>query len=286
MHQLLPVLRLATVRRGAAPRPRLSLLFPGLALVLVACASHSPKPGTQAAGIRERDRLLAAQAGAIQAIISQSGTLGALVFFDAKDGRPIIVPGDTPGDGWARYNASSEHDAGDVLVPPVLAFVSRSDIPKAPEAVTRNALEEQRALRASVAALETEVRAAQGRIEERLSLVERQLDAAVAAAKQATDTSIAAARADMQAAVNSLAGDLAAVRKFALQTAQLGWLNHDMNVENASGMRRIAAAGQELTASSARLEEAMRKLSETLAEQLKELATRLDAIQGKVSGLK
>ena len=87
----------------------------------------------------------------------------------------------------------------------------------------------------------------------------------------------------MQNALSSLSEDLAAARKFMLQTAQLGWLNHELNVENASGIRKMATASQELSASSARLEETMRQLSESLAGQLKELATRLDTIQGKVS---
>jgi len=86
--------------------------------------------------------------------------------------------------------------------------------------------------------------------------------------------------------LTSLSEDLAAVRKFMLQTAQLGWLNHELNVENATGIRKVATASQELSASAARLEEAMHQLSESLAEQLKELANRLDTIQGKVSSRK
>ncbi len=90
----------------------------------------------------------------------------------------------------------------------------------------------------------------------------------------------------MQKALSSLADDLAAVRKFMLQTAQLGWLNHDLTLENASGIRKVATASQELSASAAKLEETMRQLSETLAGQLKDLANRLDTIQGKVGSLK
>jgi outer membrane murein-binding lipoprotein Lpp len=71
-----------------------------------------------------------------------------------------------------------------------------------------------------------------------------------------------------------------------LQTAQLGWLNHELNVENASGIRKVATASQELSASSARLEETMRQLSQSLAGELKELANRLDTIQSKVGSLK
>ena len=83
-----------------------------------------------------------------------------------------------------------------------------------------------------------------------------------------------------------LVKDLAAARKFMLQTAQLGWLNHELIVESAGGIRKVATASQELSASSARLEETMRQLSGTLAGQLKELAKRLDTIQGKVNKLK
>jgi hypothetical protein len=51
-------------------------------------------------------------------------------------------------------------------------------------------------------------------------------------------------------------------------------------------MRKVTTASQEMAASSAKLEETVRQLSATLAGQLKELATRLDTIQGKVSDLK
>ena len=51
-------------------------------------------------------------------------------------------------------------------------------------------------------------------------------------------------------------------------------------------MRKMAATSQELTASSARMEETLRQLSESLGGQLKELAARLDAIQGKIQNIK
>ena len=108
----------------------------------------------------------------------------------------------------------------------------------------------------------------------------------VANKTQPTDASVAASRVEMQGALTSLADDLAAARKFMLQTAQLGWLNHDLTVENAGSIRKMAAASQELTASSARLEETMRQLAERLAVQLKELANRLDALQRAVGSLK
>jgi hypothetical protein len=59
-----------------------------------------------------------------------------------------------------------------------------------------------------------------------------------------------------------------------------------IEVETETGLGTVATASQELSASSARLEEIMRQLPERLAGQLKELANRLDTIQGKVSSLK
>src|SRR5207244_7961212 len=98
--------------------------------------------------------------------------------------------------------------------------------------VTQSALQQHQAQLTSMAAFASELR----RIEERLGLVQREL----AATKQDTDKAVADVRA--------LAEDLAAVRKFMLQTAQLGWLNHELTVENSNGMRRMAATRQELTA--------------------------------------
>jgi methyl-accepting chemotaxis protein len=86
--------------------------------------------------------------------------------------------------------------------------------------------------------------------------------------------------------LTALSDELTSVRKFMLQTAQLGWLNHELTLENASGLGKVATASQELSASSERLEETMRQLSKNLAGQLKELSNRLDTIQGKVSSLK
>ncbi|HWM76368.1 MAG TPA: hypothetical protein VNS56_02225, partial [Methylomirabilota bacterium] len=131
----------------------------------------------------------------------------------------------------------------------------------------------QQALRASVAALDTDLRQEHQSIEERLSMVERGLAEAVATAKRESDASLAA-RTELQK-------DLAAARTLLRQTAQLATLNQEANAENASGIRKMAMASQELTASSARLEGTVRKLSETLAKQFEELAKRLDSIQGK-----
>ena len=114
-----------------------------------------------------------------------------------------------------------------------------------------------------------------------MGIVQRELAESVAATKVEAD-----ARADIQKSLTSLSEDLAAVRKFMLQTAQLGWLNQELNVENASDIRKVAAASQELSASSARLEESLRQLSGSLAGQLKELTHRLETIHGKVSSPK
>ena len=265
MRQLLLVL-LRRIRRG---RPH--VLGPGLyliclALAVVGCTSHSLVPAAQSAAIRDRERSLASHSDAIQAAVRESGSMGALAFLDAKDGHLVVLPGDSPADAWARYTASPENGTSPVSVPVVVTFVYRTDVPKAPETVTQSGLQQQQALRTSVAELQ--------RLEERLGLVQRDL----ASTRQDTDKVLADSRA--------LAEDLAAVRKFMLQTAQLGWLSHELTLENAASIRKMAASRQELAASSARLEEPLRQLSESLAGQLKELAARLDAIQGKVQNIK
>jgi hypothetical protein len=247
-----------------------ALLLMSLAWVVVGCASPSLMPETQAGAVKDRDRALAPHAAAIHAAIGQSGNAGALAFLDAKDGRLVVLPGDSPADAWSRYTTSPEGETGRVSVPPVLSFVHRADVPKAPETVTRSVLQQQ-----------AQLRDAYRRFEAQLGIVQRELAESIAATKREAD-----ARAAMQTALTSLSEDLAAVRKFMMQTAQLGWLNHELNVENATGMRKMATASQELSASSVRLEETMRQLSEGLAGQLKELANRLDTIQGKVSSFK
>ena len=269
MRQLLLVL-LGRIRRGVPHVVGSGLPLMSLALVVVGCASPSLMPETQAVAIKDRARALASHADAIHAAIRQSGNVGALAFLDAKDGRLVVLPGDSSADAWSRYTSSPESGTGRVSVPPVLTFVHRADVPKAPEPVTRGVLQQQQAL----AALETELRDAYRRIEEQLGIVQREL---------AESNREAAA---LQTALRSLSEDVAAVRKFMLQTAQLGWLNHELNVENATGIRKVVTASQELSATSAKLEETMRQLSTSLAGQLKELANRLDTIQGKVSSLK
>lgn len=277
MRQLLLVLP-GRIPRGAPHVLGSALLLMSLALVVVGCASHSLIPATQAGAIKDRDRALAPHAAAIHAAIGQSGNAGALAFLDAKDGRLVVLPGDGPADAWSRYTTSPENATGRVSVPPVLTFVHRADVPQAPETVTRSVLQQQQQ---ALAALATELRDAHRRIEEQLVVVQRELAESVAATKREAD-----ARAEMQTALTSLSEELATVRKFMLQTAQLGWLNHELNVENASGIGKVATASRELSASSERLEETLRQLSKSLAGQLKELANRLDTIQGKVSSLK
>ena len=240
-------------------------------------------PEKQAAAVRQRERALVPHADAIHAAIGRSGHAGALAFLDTGDGRLVVLTGTARP---MRGGATPPPRRGvRVSAPSVLTFVHRADIPKAPEAVTLTDLQQREELRRMVATLDAEVRGAHAQIEERLGLVQRELAAAVAAQKQEADVSMAAARADLQKAVAALADDLAAVRKSMLQTAQVGWLTHEATVENASGLRKVATASQELTASSARLEETVRQLSTTLSGQLKELARRLDNIQGKVSSL-
>jgi plasmid maintenance system antidote protein VapI len=242
-----------------------------LSLVVIGCASHSLMPAAQSEAIKDRERALASHRDVIQASVRQSGNAGALAFLDAKDGHLVVLPGDSPLDAWARYATAPDGKSSSITMPDVVTFVYRTDIPKAPETLTQSALQQQQAQRtAFVSELQ--------RVEEQLGLMQRQLAEAMAATKQDTDKAVA----DMRA----LAEDLAAARKFMLQTAQLGWLNQEMAVENTNGIRKIAAASQELAASSTKLEESVRQLSERLGSQLKELANRLDTIQGKIQNIK
>jgi Mg2+ and Co2+ transporter CorA len=110
--------------------------------------------------------------------------------------------------------------------------------------------------------------------------------ASSAATKADMQKAIAAVREEMQTATRSLAEDVAAARKFLLQTAQLGWLNHELNTENANGIRKVSTASQELVSNSARLADTIRQLSDNLASQLKQLAERLDGIQNKINAIK
>jgi hypothetical protein len=272
--------------RRAPHTLRQGLLLLSLALLAVGCASHTLMSKQQALAIDDRDKALVSHADAIQADIRRSGNVGALAFLDARDGTLVLLPGDSPADAWGRYAASPESGTGRVSVPAVISFVYRADVPKAPETVARSALEQQQALRTSLAALEADLRDAHRRTEQRLDEVQRELAESITATKQETDRSLAAARAELQKGLSSLAEELDSARKFMLQTAQLGWLNHELNAENAGGIRKVAAASQELTANSARLADAMRQLSESLASQLKELANRLDTIQGMVGNIK
>jgi len=261
-------------------------LLGAVVLLLAGCASHSLIPRDQAKAIAERERSLAVHADGIQAAIRQSGNFGGLAFLDDRDARLVVLPGDTPAEAWARHAASASGDPARVSVPAVVTYVHRADLPAAPETVSVRALEEQRALRGSLSALEAEARDAERRTAERLRETQRELAEALAAAKQEADRALASASADTQRALRAVADDLAAARAFVLQTAQLGLLTHDLAVENASGMRRIEAASQSLAATSARLAESMQQLSEGLARQLKELVERIEAIRTKMSEIK
>jgi len=252
---------------------------------MVAGCTPSLMPPSQAAAVRHRDRALAVRADAIHATIKDSGRTGALAYLDGG-GQLVVLPGDSPIDAWTRFTASPDSAKSRGTMPPVLTYVHRADIPAPPEAISLSALEQQQALRVSVASLQTELAGTHRNIEDRLGAVERELRETIETSRREADAAQAAARADVQRALSAFADDLSSVRRLLLQTAQLGWLNHELAVENASGVRKVASASQELAASSARLEDTMRQLSDTLAGQLKELAARLDNIQGKVTSLK
>lgn len=266
MRQLLLGL-LGGMRSGSAHVRGSWIVLLCLSLMVIGCASPSLMPAAQSQAIKDRERALASHRDAIQASVGQSGKVGALAFLDAKDGHLVVLPGDSAVDAWGRYATSPDGTNGSVSMPEVVTFVYRTDIAKAPETVTLSALQQQQALAAELR-----------RFDEQLSLMQRQLGESMAVTKQDTDKAVV----DMRA----LAEDLAAARKFMLQTAQLGWLNQEMAVENANGIRKMAAASQELAASSTKLEETVRQLSERLGTQLKELAARLDAIQGKIPNIK
>lgn len=256
-----------------APRTlRSSISLTSLAVLVVGCASQSLVPKEQAAAIQNRERALASHSGAIQDAIRQSGSLGALAFLDAGDGHLVVLPGDSPADAWARQTPSLPGGSrSPVSMPTVVDFVYRADVPKAPDTVTSSSLQQQEELRTKLAAIDAEL----GKLSD--SVVET---------RKETQTSMATAKQDMQKTLDALADDLAAARKFMLQTAQLGWLDHELSVENANAIQKVAAASQELTANSAKLADTIHHLSDSLAQQLKELAARLDAIQNRVSNLK
>src|SRR5437764_1129159 len=110
------------------------LLVLSLAVVVIGCASHPLVPKEQAEAIKNRDRALAPHSAAIQDTIRQSGNEGALAFLDAGDGHLVVLPGDSPGEAWARHiTSSSGSPTGRASMPPVISFVYRADVPKAPE---------------------------------------------------------------------------------------------------------------------------------------------------------
>jgi len=237
-----------------------------LAVTIYGCASHSLVPPDQAAAIKRREQALAPHSAAIQDAIRQSGRTGALAFLDSGDSRLVTLPGDTPLDAWARSTPSDRTSA-----PAVITFVHRADVAKEPEPVTSSFLQEQERIRSTFATIDGEI---------------QKLSEAVAAARRDAQTSIDGVRQETQKALEGMAEDLTTARKFMLQVAQLGYLNQEMNAENANAIRKAAAASQEASANSAKLAESMRQLSDHLAAQLKDLATRLDAIQNRISNLK
>lgn len=256
------------LRIGPTRRPGMSLV--SLAMLVAGCASQpSLVPQKQADAIQIRERALASHSDAIQDAIRQSNALGALAFIDNANGRLVVLPGDTPGDAWAQHRAASS--GSPPSVPPVVDFVYRSDIPKAPDTVTYKLLEEQQRLRDTLASTDSEL---------------RRLSESIAAVRRETQTSIASSREEVQKSLDAIAEDLAAARKFMLQTAQLGWLDHELTAENANTLRKLTATSQELTTTSTKLTETIQHLSDTLNRQLKDLAARLDALQNRVSNVK
>ncbi len=210
------------------------LLVLSLAVAVVGCASHPLVPREQAEAIKDRDRALAPHSAAIQDTIRQSGNEGALAFLDAGDDHLVVLPGDTPADAWARYIASpSGSPTGRVSVPPVVSFVHRADVPKAPDSVTSRSLEQQETLRATLAALDTEL---------------RKLSDSVVATRRDTQTSIATAREDMQKTLDSLAGDLASDRAAGIvesrdERREREWLTEGRGGEPGSE-RKFSQAGR------------------------------------------
>jgi chemotaxis protein histidine kinase CheA len=280
-----PFVLVRSTRREAARALRSSVLLASLALFATGCAHPSLMPDAQATAIKRRDQALAPHAEAIQAAIRQSGEAGALVFLDDRDGRLVVLPGETPVSAWARHAASPASEPGRPSVPPVVTFVHRADVPRAPEPVSVSVLQQHETLRTSLGALETDVRDAQRRTDERLGVLQLELAESVAAAKQEVERSLAA-RAELQRALGSLADELAAARKVIQQTDQLGRLTHELVQENASGLRKMVTTSAALTATSTRLVGTMQQLSERLASQLKELMGRLDQIETKMGEIK
>ena len=284
-------------RRRGVRRPadvvRLCAALATTAVALGACAGPTLVSKEQVRAIETHERALVPHAEAIQRSIRESSELGGLAFLDA-DRRLVVLPGKSASDAWRRYATSPEASApARRALPPMMTFVYRADIPKAPETVGVASLEEQQALVTSQAAVDAELRTELARVGERLDAVRRETAESVRAAEQKSEASVAEARAELQAelqravtSLGALADELAAARKFMLQTAQLGWLNHELTVENSSGIRRAAATSQELSSNAAKLADSIRQLSESLASELKELGTRLESIETGVNRIK
>src|SRR5438552_10765922 len=126
------------------------LLVLSLAVVVIGCASHPLMPKEQAEAIKNRDRALAPHSAAIQDTIRQSGNEGALAFLDAGDGHLVVLPGDSPGEAWARHIAPpSGSPPGRASMPPGTSSYTRADVPKTPESRTSHSLDQQQPLLAT-----------------------------------------------------------------------------------------------------------------------------------------
>src|SRR5262245_66387258 len=93
-------------------------------------------PAAQSQAIRDREQALAAHRDAIQASVKESGNVGALAFLDAKEGRLVVVPGDSPVDAWARYAAAPDGESRSGSMPEDVTLVDGPDTRTAPAPAT------------------------------------------------------------------------------------------------------------------------------------------------------
>src|SRR5690242_11754593 len=117
-----------------------------VALTIGACASASLVSDEQAEAIKRREQALVPHTPAIQQSIKQSGFAGALTFFDLRDGRLVVLPGDTPEDAWTRAAAAPGGAPDRAAMPTIVTFVHRMDLPKGPEGISTVRLQEHEAL--------------------------------------------------------------------------------------------------------------------------------------------
>src|SRR5262245_49663339 len=118
--------------RGPAGVLRLCAALAATAAALGACAGPTLVSKEQARAIETHERALAPHADAIQQSIRQSSELGGLVYLDA-DRRLVVLPGKSATDAWRRYVAAPDADRpARAAMPPMMTFVYRADVPKAP----------------------------------------------------------------------------------------------------------------------------------------------------------